>query len=742
QKSCNPSVLISSENANQSSEPITAISLPTAISSNILSERKLLQRTISNENSIDVVIDLDVASKPTDRHSSQQVIINQTLIPNETKTSLLSIISIPRLAPLRRHSTNANRQNVADYVEHHLQELLNEKIPDRDYHIFLQYFNGDISNKEFTIEEFYKFFQLTKTHGERLLDIFGETTCIQVNSINGKRVIRIAHVLSMAPISVKALILFKTFDRNDDKHVSVEEIREFYETYLIEFRFPHDSSCRQELIDVFLQAFRMWDANRQMNFDQFYTILQETPNSLESLQLINIPNNDDQIDKLKWQAWRKNNKYHILIILVYILVTIGLDISVIIKLVVKEQNRNVWLILARMAGSSITLNYILSIILMLKHCMALIRTNRWLRRFLPVDDHIDAHRYVGGALGFYIVVHSLAHIINYATNTQGITPYASALECLMHYFREQQTICEKCCHVNYNHEAIQQRKLQKVDFIWVNRDVENFSWFLQLLNDFENEQLTYLETLRANNVTPKRYIDFHFYFTSLKSNNQGMIGYAPFDLAANIYQNVSNRDVLTKMRTKTILGRPQWSLLFAKFKAEYRRTSVFFTGKPVHQDGRRINKPIFDQIHLDKDDDGDSTSESESVTEVQYILDSVIAALDQNPDRRFIYVEIAFFWRWWNEQTDDIREKVKGFVNDGRLEFISGGWCMNDEATTHYSSIIDQHSLGAAFLRDQFGECGRPKVGWQIDPFGHSREQASLLAQVNFSNFSIITDLL
>ena len=67
----------------------------------------------------------------------------------------------------------------------------------------------------------------------------------------------------------------------------------------------------------------------------------------------------------------------------------------------------------------------------------------------------------------------------------------------------------------------------------------------------------------------------------------------------------------------------------------------------------------------------------------------------------------------------------------GRLEFISGGWCMNDEAATHYNSIIDQHSLGAEFLRDQFGECGRPKIGWQIDPFGHSREQASLLAQVS-----------
>ncbi len=66
------------------------------------------------------------------------------------------------------------------------------------------------------------------------------------------------------------------------------------------------------------------------------------------------------------------------------------------------------------------------------------------------------------------------------------------------------------------------------------------------------------------------------------------------------------------------------------------------------------------------------------------------------------------------------------------MEFISGGWCMNDEATTHYNSIIDQLSLGAEFLRDQFGECGRPKIGWQIDPFGHSREYGSILAQVIF----------
>ncbi|CAF1141929.1 unnamed protein product [Rotaria sordida] len=119
---------------------------------------------------------------------------------------------------------------------------------------------------------------------------------------------------------------------------------------------------------------------------------------------------------------------------------------------------------------------------------------------------------------------------------------------------------------------------------------------------------------------------------------------------------------------------------------------------------------------------------------VQYILDSVVQALVENSDRRFIYVEMAFFWRWWNQQSDDMRNTVKQLVNEGlcRLEFISGGWSMIDEAATHYNSIIDQHSLGAEFLHDTFGECARPKIGWQIDPFGHSREVASLFAQMGF----------
>ena len=57
---------------------------------------------------------------------------------------------------------------------------------------------------------------------------------------------------------------------------------------------------------------------------------------------------------------------------------------------------------------------------------------------------------------------------------------------------------------------------------------------------------------------------------------------------------------------------------------------------------------------------------------------------------------------------------------------------MNDEATTYYNDIIDQQTLGLKFILKEFGECARPRSAWQVDPFGHSREHASLMAQFGF----------
>lgn len=82
------------------------------------------------------------------------------------------------------------------------------------------------------------------------------------------------------------------------------------------------------------------------------------------------------------------------------------------------------------------------------------------------------------------------------------------------------------------------------------------------------------------------------------------------------------------------------------------------------------------------------------IANVQEIIDSVIQSLLKDSERRFIYVESAYFFKWWNQQSNTVQEQVKELVNEGRLEFIGGAWSMNDEATTNYQSVVDEFTYG------------------------------------------------
>ena len=79
-------------------------------------------------------------------------------------------------------------------------------------------------------------------------------------------------------------------------------------------------------------------------------------------------------------------------------------------------------------------------------------------------------------------------------------------------------------------------------------------------------------------------------------------------------------------------------------------------------------------------------------------LDLLVENLFKHEDLTFIWAEVIFFAAWWDEQGLQTKEKVKTIVARGQLEFVLGGWTMNDEAVTHYYGIIEQMTTGHQWL--------------------------------------------
>ena len=55
---------------------------------------------------------------------------------------------------------------------------------------------------------------------------------------------------------------------------------------------------------------------------------------------------------------------------------------------------------------------------------------------------------------------------------------------------------------------------------------------------------------------------------------------------------------------------------------------------------------------------------------------------------------------------------------------------MHDEACPTYEDMINNHIIGHQWILEEFGV--RPRIGWQIDPFGHSNTNARIFAEMGF----------
>ena len=122
-------------------------------------------------------------------------------------------------------------------------------------------------------------------------------------------------------------------------------------------------------------------------------------------------------------------------------------------------------------------------------------------------------------------------------------------------------------------------------------------------------------------------------------------------------------------------------------------------------------------------------------TQTRHILDTVVAALTEDQRRTFIWAEISYFSLWWNDATQQQKEQAKKLVAEKRLDFVTGGWVMNDEASVTARATRWHLQEGREWLQNTFGIT--PQYSWAIDPFGHSAGQAQVLKELGYKGMLI-----
>ena len=125
-------------------------------------------------------------------------------------------------------------------------------------------------------------------------------------------------------------------------------------------------------------------------------------------------------------------------------------------------------------------------------------------------------------------------------------------------------------------------RLQKLHFIWLNRDQESFEWFRDLLGEIEARD-------------PSGILEIHIFMTSGRTDMAGGV----LDVAQQVLRNHQEGDIVTGLRAHTTLGAPDFDRLLEGF---YRtphlpRPEVFFCGpeplgRVVARSCRRLRLPF------------------------------------------------------------------------------------------------------------------------------------------------------
>ncbi|MDF1750622.1 MAG: ferric reductase-like transmembrane domain-containing protein [Alphaproteobacteria bacterium] len=131
----------------------------------------------------------------------------------------------------------------------------------------------------------------------------------------------------------------------------------------------------------------------------------------------------------------------------------------------------------------------------------------------------------------------------------GVTPFASILRSILHQRQRA---------------GAAPSQMERIYFIWMNRDQKAFEWFVDLMAELEDDPAT------------RDVIDIQVYLTGLRAE----LTSASLTVAMEVYHEETGRDLLTGLRSPTLLSRPNWQTVFKSIRDAHPTGSVdvFYCG--------------------------------------------------------------------------------------------------------------------------------------------------------------------
>ncbi|XP_075327246.1 NADPH oxidase 5 [Odontesthes bonariensis] len=218
----------------------------------------------------------------------------------------------------------------------------------------------------------------------------------------------------------KLRFLFQVYDVDGSGSIDPDELKTVLKSCLRESAI---SLPEEKLDDLTLALFESADKDNSgsITFEELKAELESFPEVMENLTIsaanwLKPPKLDQkkhQTPRYLTRAYWQNNSRKLLFLCVYAL----LNLLLFTFAVLQHSYGGAWFMVAKGCGQCLNFNCTLVMVLMLRRCLTWLRAT-WVMKILPLDQNILLHQVVGYAIFCFTLLHTAAHVINFALQAE------------------------------------------------------------------------------------------------------------------------------------------------------------------------------------------------------------------------------------------------------------------------------------------------------------------------------------